>query len=221
QPDCAPGCCSRSTTSCCSRWRLVSSRLSRRWCGWPWGVRRSSACRWRSRWAGAAAGQTPRTEDRAWCARPGSGLGGAARLPIARRRRAAGGPAARDAGVMEVRLRGLDGPVELIRDRWGVPHCRAVTEHDAFFAQGVAHALDRLWQMDYDRRRGLGRWAEEIGPTAVAGDALYRRLDLAASARSDVARLSVTARDMLTAYAAGVNAVMARQFGARGFGGGR
>ena len=121
---------------------------------------------------------------------------------------------------MEVRLRGLDGPVELIRDRWGVPHCTAVTEHDAFFAQGVAHALDRLWQMDYDRRRGLGRWAEEIGPAAVAADALYRRLDLGASARSDVARLSVAARDMLSAYAAGVNAVMARQFAAGGSGAG-
>jgi penicillin G amidase len=126
---------------------------------------------------------------------------------------------------MEVRLRGLDGRVDLIRDHWGVPHCTAVTEHDAFFGQGVAHALDRLWQMDYDRRRGLGRSAEEIGPAGVAGDSLYRRLDLAASARSDVARLSVTARDMLTAYAAGVNAVMARQFaagdpGAGGFGAG-
>jgi penicillin G amidase len=110
---------------------------------------------------------------------------------------------------MEWRLRGLDGPVELIRDRWGVPHCSAVTEHDAFFAQGLAHALDRLWQMDYDRRRGLGRWAEEVGPPAVGTDALYRRLDLGAAARRDVARLSVAARDMLTAYTAGVNAVIA------------
>ncbi len=109
---------------------------------------------------------------------------------------------------METRLRGLDGPVELIRDSWGVPHCRAVTEHDAFFAQGFAHAADRLWQMDYDRRRGLGRAAEVIGPGAVPSDSLHRRLDLAASARRDVARLSRAARDMLTAYAAGVNAVI-------------
>lgn len=64
---------------------------------------------------------------------------------------------------MELPLRGLDGPVELTRDRIGVPHCHAVTEHDAFFAQGVVHAADRLWQMDYDRRRGLGRTAEVLG----------------------------------------------------------
>src|SRR5215469_14416451 len=64
---------------------------------------------------------------------------------------------------MEFRARGLDGPVEVLRDRAGVPHCWAVSEHDAFFAQGFVHAADRLWQMDYDRRRGLGRSAAVIG----------------------------------------------------------
>jgi penicillin amidase len=107
---------------------------------------------------------------------------------------------------MDMRLRGLEAPVELTRDRYGVPHCRAVTEHDAFFAQGFVHAADRLWQMDYDRRRGLGRSAELIGPAAIPGDTLYRRVDLGAGARRDAARLSPTARDMLSAYAAGVNA---------------
>ena len=109
---------------------------------------------------------------------------------------------------MELPLRGLDGPVELTRDRIGVPHCHAVTEHDAFFAQGVVHAADRLWQMDYDRRRGLGRTAEVLGPAGVPGDMLYRRVDLAAGARRDLTLLSPAARDMLTAYAAGVNAVI-------------
>src|SRR5271165_6994124 len=113
-----------------------------------------------------------------------------------------------DAWLMELRLRGLDAPVELTRDRFGVPHCRALTEHDAFFAQGFSHATDRLWQMDYDRRRGLGRSAELIGPLAVPGDTLYRRLDLAAGARRDLTLLSPPARDMLTAYTAGVNALI-------------
>jgi penicillin G amidase len=107
---------------------------------------------------------------------------------------------------MELRVRGLDGPVEVLRDSWGVPHCRAVTEHDAFFAQGYLHAADRLWQINYDLRRGLGRSAEYVGPAGITGDTLYRRMDLPARARRDLAGLSATARDMLTAYAAGVNA---------------
>src|SRR5215472_13726551 len=111
-------------------------------------------------------------------------------------------------GPMEVRLRGLDGPVEVIRDRYGVPHCRAVSEHDAFFAQGFMHAVDRLWQMDYDRRRGLGRAAEVTGQAGVTGDTLYRRLGLAAAVQRDLSALSAAARDMLAAYAAGVNALI-------------
>jgi penicillin G amidase len=107
---------------------------------------------------------------------------------------------------VEFRLAGLDGPVEIIRDGLGVPHCRAVSEHDAFFAQGFVHAADRLWQLDYDRRRGLGRSAAYVGRAGVVGDSLYRRLDLAAGARRDLGALSAAARDMLSAYAAGVNA---------------
>ena len=111
-------------------------------------------------------------------------------------------------GPMEVRLRGLDGPVEVIRDRYGVPHCRAVSEHDAFFAQGFMHAVDRLWQMDYDRRRGLGRAAEVTGQAGITGDTLYRRLGLAAAVQRDLSALSAAARDMLGAYASGVNALI-------------
>ncbi|HXW45790.1 MAG TPA: penicillin acylase family protein [Streptosporangiaceae bacterium] len=107
---------------------------------------------------------------------------------------------------MELGLRGLDGPVEVIRDRFGIPHCRAVSEHDAFFAQGYVHAADRLWQLDYDRRRGLGQAAAVIGPAGITGDTLYRRMDLAGGARRDAARLSAAGRDMLAAYTAGVNA---------------
>src|SRR5258708_2454826 len=96
----------------------------------------------------------------------------------------------------------------MMRDRFGVPHCWAANEHDAFFAQGFVHAADRLWQLDYDRRRGLGRAAEVIGTAAVPSDVLYRRLDIAAGAQRDLGRLSRAARDMLTAYTAGVNAVI-------------
>jgi penicillin G amidase len=117
---------------------------------------------------------------------------------------------------VELRLTGLDGPVEIVRDGLGVPHCRAVSEHDAFFAQGFVHATDRLWQLGYDRRRGLGRSAEYIGSAGIVGDSLYRRLDLAAGARRDLGSLSAAARDMLTAYAAGVNARLTKLGGERG-----
>lgn len=105
-----------------------------------------------------------------------------------------------------LRLEGLTGPVEVYRDQYGIPHIRASTTGDAFFAQGFVTAQDRLWQMEYDRRRGLGRWAELAGQTAVAQDKPMRRFRLEASAHSDYQSVGETTRSMLDAYARGVNA---------------
>jgi penicillin amidase len=103
-------------------------------------------------------------------------------------------------------LPGLDGPVEIVRDTLGIPHVRAGSRHDAFFAQGFVHAQDRLWQLEFDRRRGLGRWAECAGAAAVEWDAFARRMRLGATARADYAAFDADTRGVFDAYAAGVNA---------------
>lgn len=106
----------------------------------------------------------------------------------------------------EVRLAGLDGEVVIYRDDLGIPHIRAGSAHDAFFAQGFAHAQDRLWQMDYDRRRAAGRWAEWTGPAWVDQDVFMRRLGLPRTAEADYAAFDPATRAMFDAYADGVNA---------------
>ena len=103
-------------------------------------------------------------------------------------------------------LAGLDGPVTVYRDRWGIPHVQASSLHDAFFAQGFVTAQDRLWHMDWDRRRALGRWAEIAGPAGVEQDKLMRRFRLGASAKADFEVVSPDTRAMLESYAGGVNA---------------
>jgi len=110
-------------------------------------------------------------------------------------------------GVLE--LAGLEAPVTIVRDRWGVPHIRAAGAGDAFFAVGYVHAQDRLWQMDAARRRAVGRYAEWAGPTAVATDVLSRRLDIEGASRRDTAALNTETGIMLERYAAGVNAFIA------------
>ncbi|MFZ5823817.1 MAG: penicillin acylase family protein [Bacillota bacterium] len=105
-------------------------------------------------------------------------------------------------------LRGLQEPVEIYYDPEGVAHVRARSTADAFFAQGYVHARDRLWQMDYDRRRAYGRWAEWVGPAGVAQDRLMRRLRLGTTSRHDYALLKPESRAMLDAYSAGVNAFL-------------
>ncbi len=108
-----------------------------------------------------------------------------------------------------VDLAGLEQPAEVLRDRWGIPHIRARSDHDAFFVQGYVHAQDRLWQMDSSRQRMAGRWAEWAGPSAVAGDTLARRLGGTSTSQRDYAALREPARQMVQAYSDGVNAFLA------------
>ena len=105
-----------------------------------------------------------------------------------------------------VNLRRLGAAAEIYRDGYGIPHVRAASVHDAFFAQGYAVAQDRLWHMDYDRRRACGRWAELAGAPGVEQDTMMRRFRLEASARADYDTVGVETLRMLDAYADGVNA---------------
>ena len=68
----------------------------------------------------------------------------------------------------------LQQPVEILVDRWGVPHIYAKNEADLFFAQGFYVARLRLFQIDLWRRRGLGQLAEVFGPAYVEQDKATR-----------------------------------------------
>ena len=105
-----------------------------------------------------------------------------------------------------LRLKGLESTVEVYRDRYGIPHIRARSHGDAFFAQGFATAQDRLWQMECDRRRAYGRWAEYVGEGAVAQDVIMRRFQICPTVQRDYRSLGGETRSMLETYAAGVNA---------------
>ena len=103
-------------------------------------------------------------------------------------------------------LPGLKAEVRVWRDQWGIPHVRAANEHDAWFAQGFVTAQDRLWAMEFDRLRAVGRWAEAAGEFAVGQDMQMRRHRLEDAARADCEAAGARAKVMLEAYAAGVNA---------------
>ena len=109
----------------------------------------------------------------------------------------------------EIRLPGLEQPVEVIRDRWGVPHIYARTTHDLFFAQGFVAAQDRLWQLDLWRRMSDGSLAELVGPTAVNRDILARLLRYRGDPEAEWRAYRPDARLIVEAFVAGVNAQIA------------
>ncbi|HVL35173.1 MAG TPA: penicillin acylase family protein, partial [Burkholderiales bacterium] len=104
---------------------------------------------------------------------------------------------------------GLAASVEVLRDGFGVPHLFAGSERDAHFALGFAHAQDRLWQMEMNRRVAAGRLAEVLGERALDTDRFMRTLGLRRAAEANLEHLEAETRTHLEAYAAGVNAFLA------------
>ena len=106
----------------------------------------------------------------------------------------------------ELVVEGLEAPVTVYRDAYGVPHIRAESERDLWFTVGFVHAQDRLFQMDLVRRLGSGRMAAWFGPMATEFDAFMKSLEL----EDKVAKRISTADPELVAvgdaYAAGINA---------------
>jgi penicillin amidase len=113
--------------------------------------------------------------------------------------------------------------VRIERNRWGIPSIYADGDEDLFFGFGLAMAEDRLFQLDYLRRRGLGRLSEVVGADGTDLDFLARavgfksvfELDLLARtvglrriAEHEWTTLSDEARRLLAAFSAGVNAVI-------------
>jgi penicillin G amidase len=105
----------------------------------------------------------------------------------------------------ELRVRGLEGPVEIVRDRWGMPTVRAHTVTDLFFGQGLCHAQDRLWQCEVNRRITAGRVSEIAGRDGLPVDRLMRTLGLRRVALREEAELPPDLRSPLDAYCAGFN----------------
>ncbi len=110
---------------------------------------------------------------------------------------------------------GVSGPIEILRDRYGIPHVRAGSRADAIFGLGYVHAQDRLWQMDLQRRAASGRLAEALGPEALPTDRFMRTVGFARAARDARASLDAEALAWIDAYVRGINAFLGHTSGWR------
>ena len=116
-------------------------------------------------------------------------------------------PLPRQEGTIE--LDGLEGPVQVRRDRWGVPHVEAESHSDLWFAQGFCHGQDRLWQMDFYRRVVSGRLSEMAGEEGLGVDRLMRTLGMRRVAEREAAKLDPALAAVLERFCEGVNAAAA------------
>lgn len=101
---------------------------------------------------------------------------------------------------------GLSAPIEILDDPYGVPHIRAASIADAYYGQGYVVARDRLFQIDLQHRREMGRLAEVFGRDFAAHDAAARLFHYQGDLAAELARVPAKYLDCARAYVAGVNA---------------
>jgi penicillin amidase len=117
--------------------------------------------------------------------------------------------AARLPALTGTRSGAVSQPVEIVRDRYGIPHIFGQTEEDLQAGLGFAVAQDRLWQLEFRRRWAYGTLAEVLGATALAGDRAARTLRFDRIAQAELAAQPAETRCLLEAYARGVNVAIA------------
>jgi penicillin amidase len=115
-----------------------------------------------------------------------------------------------------LKVSGLQQPVMVLRDRWGVPHIYAQSQHDLFLAQGFVAAQDRLFQMELWKRSGQGRLAEVLGPSALLADINARRLRYRGDMKAEYEGYSPDTKEILESFTAGINAYIASRLAKAG-----
>ena len=110
-----------------------------------------------------------------------------------------------DLETVSYAVSGPRAPVEILIDRWGVPHIYASSRYDAFFAQGWGAARDRLWQIDLWRRRGLGLLSEVFGPSFVEKDRAARLFLYRGEMRGEWLAYGSDTKRVAKAFVSGVN----------------
>ncbi len=108
---------------------------------------------------------------------------------------------------------GVSAETRIERNRWGVPHVRAPNDEDLFFAFGYAMAQDRLFQLDYLRRRGHGRLSEVLGADGLELDTIARTVGLNRIARAEWESTPNETRALVQRFSDGVNALIDRSRG--------
>ncbi len=105
-----------------------------------------------------------------------------------------------------VSVPGLDAPVEILVDHWGIPHIYAETERDLFFAQGYNAARDRLFQLEIWRRQATGTMAELLGPREIPRDHGARLLRFRGDMDEEMRHYHPRGHEIIPAFVDGINA---------------
>ncbi len=106
----------------------------------------------------------------------------------------------------ELEAPGLTAPVEILRDRWGVPYLSAETQDDLWFAQGFLTAGERLFQLEMILRTANGRLSEVFADRTLEDDRFARTIGFHRAGERVAATWDDRSHGMLERFRAGVSA---------------
>ena len=106
-------------------------------------------------------------------------------------------------------VNGLERPVDVLRDRWGINHIYAQNEHDLFFAQGYNAAKDRLFQFEIWRRQATGTVAEVLGRRELKRDIGTRLHQFRGDLKTELNWYHPHGEAIINAFVDGINAAVA------------
>jgi penicillin G amidase len=90
----------------------------------------------------------------------------------------------------QITVAGLERPIEIERDGYGVPTIRGERFLDVVFGHGFVQAQDRFFQMDGVRRLAAGELSALAGPAMIEMDKAARRYRFRHVAQQIVADLA-------------------------------
>ncbi len=99
--------------------------------------------------------------------------------------------------------------VTITRDNWGIPHIRGRSDADAVFGMIYAQAEDDFTRIEANYLTALGRTAEADGEEALWGDLRQRLFVDPAALQQDYARSPAWLRELMQAWADGLNYYLA------------
>jgi len=106
----------------------------------------------------------------------------------------------------ELEVPGINRPVSIRRDEYGVAYIDAAGDEDAWYGLGFCHGQDRAFQLELQLRLTRGALAEMVGPAALPMDRLSRRIGFHHAALQQLEVLDDEIQEMMEAYARGVTA---------------
>lgn len=105
-----------------------------------------------------------------------------------------------------LRVAGLIEPVEVVRDKWGMPHIFARNEPDLFFAQGFMAAADRLFQLELWRRKATGSLSAVFGRRFLQADIGSRLLRFRSDLETELNFYHPRSKEIIISFVRGLNA---------------